>query len=123
MKLFRDKSPSWLDVVPWAVWVGIWQFLVQQDQSNKQEFRKKQLELCVQATDAAARLSPGRAEQHGFEYYRHSAVSLYAALYTATGDIIGQTSPVTPAQRLSQVQQPLNFQPFLLHPGNCVSEG
>jgi hypothetical protein len=25
-------------------------------------------------------LSPGRAERHGFEYYRHGTLSLYAAL-------------------------------------------
>ena len=38
-------------------------------------------------------LSPGRAERHGFEYYRHGTLSLYAALNTRTGEIIGQTVP------------------------------
>ena len=38
-------------------------------------------------------LSPGRAERHGFEYYRHGTLSLYAALNTKTGEIIGQTVP------------------------------
>jgi transposase len=38
-------------------------------------------------------LSPGRVERHGFEYYRHGTLSLYAALNTTTGEIIGQTVP------------------------------
>jgi transposase len=37
-------------------------------------------------------LSPGRAERHGFEYYRHGTLSLYAALNTATGAVIGKTA-------------------------------
>src|SRR5215471_17182863 len=38
-------------------------------------------------------LSPGRAEQHGFEYYRHGTLSLYAALNTRTGTVLAQTAP------------------------------
>jgi transposase len=38
-------------------------------------------------------LSPGRAERHGFEYYRHGTLSLYAALNTQSGEVIGQTAP------------------------------
>jgi transposase len=38
-------------------------------------------------------LSPGRIERHGFEYYRHGTLSLYAALNTRTGEVIGQTVP------------------------------
>jgi hypothetical protein len=38
-------------------------------------------------------LSPGRGERHGFEYYRHGTLSLYAALNTSTGEIIRQTVP------------------------------
>ena len=38
-------------------------------------------------------LSPGRAERHGFEYYRHGTLSLYAALNTRTGEVLGQTAP------------------------------
>ena len=34
-------------------------------------------------------LSPGRAERHGFEYYRHGTLSLYAALNTHTGEVVG----------------------------------
>jgi transposase len=38
-------------------------------------------------------LSPGRAERHGFEYYRHRTLALYAALNTKTGQVLGQTAP------------------------------
>ena len=34
-------------------------------------------------------LSPGRLERHGFEYYRHGTLSLFAALNTRTGRVIG----------------------------------
>jgi transposase len=37
-------------------------------------------------------LSPGRAEKHGFEYYRHGTLSLYAALNPQTGEVVGQTA-------------------------------
>ena len=37
-------------------------------------------------------LSPGRAERHGFEYYRHGTLSLYAALEVKTGKIHGKTA-------------------------------
>jgi transposase len=43
--------------------------------------------------DPVLPLSSGRAERHGFEYYRHGTLSLYAALNTTTGEIIGQTVP------------------------------
>jgi transposase len=43
--------------------------------------------------DPVLPLSPGRAERHGFEYVRHGTLSLYAALNTKTGEIIGQTVP------------------------------
>src|SRR4029078_6059671 len=42
--------------------------------------------------DPVLPLSPGRAERHGFEYYRHGTLSLYAALDTRTGDVIGKTT-------------------------------
>jgi len=38
-------------------------------------------------------LSPGRAERHGFEYYRHGTLSLYAALNPRTCEVVGQTTP------------------------------
>src|SRR6202140_869127 len=42
--------------------------------------------------DPVLPLSPGRAERHGFEYYRHGTLSLYAALNTATGRAHGKTA-------------------------------
>ena len=42
--------------------------------------------------DPVLPLSPGRAERHGFEYYRHGTLSLYAAVKTSTGKIIGKTA-------------------------------
>jgi transposase len=38
-------------------------------------------------------LSPGRAERHGFEYHRHGTLSLYAALNTHTGEVLGRAVP------------------------------
>ena len=43
--------------------------------------------------DPVLPLSPGRAERHGFEYYRHGTLSLYAALNTKTGEVLGKTTP------------------------------
>jgi len=37
-------------------------------------------------------LSPGRAERHGFEYVRHGTLSLYAALNTKPGAVLGKTA-------------------------------
>ena len=42
--------------------------------------------------DPVLPLSPGRAERHGFEYYRHGTLSLYAALNTKTGEVMGKTA-------------------------------
>src|SRR3954453_15751558 len=42
--------------------------------------------------DPVLPLSPGRAERHGFEYFRHGTLSLYAALDTVTGDVLGKTT-------------------------------
>jgi transposase len=42
--------------------------------------------------DAVLPLSPGRAERHGFEYYRHGTLSLYAAFNTKTGEVLGKTA-------------------------------
>lgn len=36
--------------------------------------------------------SPGRAERHGFEYIRNGTLSLYAALNTQTGEVLGKTA-------------------------------
>jgi len=42
--------------------------------------------------DQVAPLSPGRAERHGFQYYRHGTLSLYAAFNTKTGEVLGKTA-------------------------------
>src|SRR5215470_7333035 len=42
--------------------------------------------------DAVLPMSPGRAERHGFEYYRHGTLSLYAALEVSTGKVVGKTA-------------------------------
>jgi transposase len=41
--------------------------------------------------DPVLPLSPGRAERHGFEYYRHGTLSLYAAFNTKSGKVLGKT--------------------------------
>jgi len=42
--------------------------------------------------DPVLPLSPGRAESHGFEYFRHGTLSLYAALETTSGTVLGKTA-------------------------------
>ena len=42
--------------------------------------------------DPVLPMSPGRAERHGFEYYRHGTLSLYAALDVRTGKVHGKTA-------------------------------
>jgi hypothetical protein len=42
--------------------------------------------------DPVLPLSPGRAERHGFGYYRHGTLSLYAALNVKTGQVQGKTA-------------------------------
>ncbi|MBV8454200.1 MAG: IS630 family transposase [Deltaproteobacteria bacterium] len=42
--------------------------------------------------DPVLPLSPGRLERHGFEYYRHGTLSLYAALNTRTGEVMAKTA-------------------------------
>lgn len=49
----------------------------------------------IQALDRKDRmlpLSPGRAESHGFEYKRNGTLSLFAALNTTTGEVLGRTA-------------------------------
>src|SRR5215831_6035645 len=41
--------------------------------------------------DPVLPLSPGRLERHGFEYYRHGTLSLYAAFNTRSGAVLGKT--------------------------------
>ncbi len=40
--------------------------------------------------DPVLPLSPGRAQRHGFEYYRHGTLSLYAAFNTKSGKVLGR---------------------------------
>jgi transposase len=42
--------------------------------------------------DPVLPFSPGRAERHGFEYFRHGTLSLYAAFNTKTGEVLGKTA-------------------------------
>ena len=42
--------------------------------------------------DPVLPLSPGRAERHGFEYFRHGTLSLYAALNISSGQVLGKTT-------------------------------
>src|SRR5580765_3795962 len=42
--------------------------------------------------DPVLPLSPGRAERHGFEYFRHGTLALYAAFNTKTGEVLGKTA-------------------------------
>jgi len=49
----------------------------------------------IQALDRKDRmlpLAPGRAQSHGFEYKRNGTLSLFAALNTATGEVLGKTA-------------------------------
>jgi transposase len=46
----------------------------------------------LERQDPVLPLSPGRAERHGFEYYRHGTLSLYAALDVKTGKVEGKTA-------------------------------
>lgn len=52
--------------------------------------------------DPVLPLSPGRAERHGFEYYRHGTLSLYAALDTKTGRVQGKTAARHTSQEFVQ---------------------
>src|SRR6202795_2731931 len=62
--------------------------------------------------DPVLPLSPGRAERHGFEYYRHGTLSLYAALETRSGEVIGQTSARhTSAEFVTFLQAVVETQP------------
>jgi len=62
--------------------------------------------------DPVLPLSPGRAERHGFEYYRHGTLSLYAALNTHTGEVLGSAVPRhTSEQFVTFLQSVVDTQP------------
>ncbi len=50
--------------------------------------------------DPVLPMSPGRAERHGFEYYRHGTLSLYAALDVRSGKVQAKRPPATPVTSL-----------------------
>jgi len=62
--------------------------------------------------DPVLPLSPGRAERHGFEYHRHGTLSLYAALKTQTGEVVGRTAARhTSAEFVGFLQTVVDTQP------------
>lgn len=62
--------------------------------------------------DPVLPLSPGRAERHGFEYRRHGTLSLYAALNTQTGEVVGRTAARhTSAEFVEFLQTVVDTQP------------
>lgn len=62
--------------------------------------------------DPVLPLSPGRAERHGFEYYRHGTLSLYAAFNTKTGEVLGKTAVRhTSAEFVSFLEKIVDHQP------------
>ena len=62
--------------------------------------------------DPVLPLSAGRAERHGFEYYRHGTLSLYAALNTQSGELLAKTSPRhTSAEFVDFLAQIVDSQP------------
>jgi hypothetical protein len=69
----------------------------------------------IQALDRKDRLlplSPGRAESHGFEYKRNGTLSLFAALNTATGEVLGKTAARhTSAQFVAFLSEVVSQQP------------
>src|SRR6201981_3381617 len=54
---------------------------------------KKPAIQALDRLDPVLPLSPGRAERNGFEYYRHGTLTLYAALNTKAGGVLGKTAP------------------------------
>jgi len=69
----------------------------------------------IQALDRKDRmlpLSPGRAQSHGFEYKRNGTLSLFAALNTASGEVVGKTAARhTSAQFVAFLQDLVAGQP------------
>ena len=53
---------------------------------------EKTASQALDRNDPVLPLSPGRAERHGFEYYRHGTLSLYAALEVKSGQVHGKTA-------------------------------
>lgn len=61
--------------------------------------------------DPVLPLSPGRVERHGFEYYRHGTLSLYAAFDIKSGSVHGKTTERHTSQEfLSFIQDLISTQ-------------
>src|SRR6266404_4604994 len=58
----------------------------------KHGLKPQRLDRYMATNDPVLPLAPGRAERHGFEYFRHGTLSLYAAFDTKTGEILGKTA-------------------------------
>jgi hypothetical protein len=63
-------------------------------------FDEKTIIQTLDRLDPVLPLSPGRLERHGFEYYRHGTLSLYAALNTRNGEVVGKTATRHTSQEL-----------------------
>lgn len=62
--------------------------------------------------DPVLPLSPGRAESHGFAYFRHGTLSPYAALETRSGEILGKRAQrPTSAEFVSFLEEIVASQP------------
>ena len=68
--------------------------------------------------DPVLPLSPGRAERHGFEYFRHGTLSLYAAFNTKTGGVLGKT-----AARYSSAEFAAFLTDIVIASSTCVQHG
>ena len=64
-------------------------------QANPQSWIARKFRLML--LDPVLPLSPGRAERHGFEYYRLGTQSLDAALHVKTGQVAGKTAKRHPS--------------------------
>src|SRR5215471_11463138 len=61
--------------------------------SNDPDFERKAADtIGLYVNPPAHAAVPGRVERHGFEYYRHGTLSLYAAFNTKTGEVLGKTA-------------------------------
>ena len=72
--------------------------------------------------DPVLPMTPGRAERHGFEYYRHGTLSLYAALDVKTGKVHGKTAARHTSDEFVALS-PAGHQPVQAKPGDPYHSG
>jgi len=72
------------------VWVELENDQQARTEAGVNDLHDVRLPVCV--FPDSTRISPGRIERNGFEYYRHGTLSLHAALETATGRVHGKTT-------------------------------